>query len=166
MHSNMSKEDYLTDLTDEPKRFFSIDEANAMLPLVRAITTDLVELAREVIDRRERLAVLTEGRDIGGSDLYSQELVHVQEELNRDLERLQGYVQELQELGVEPKGPAEGLVDFPALLDGRPVYLCWKHGEAEVLHWHEIDAGFAGRQPLCAGVGTGGDAGDEGLSES
>jgi hypothetical protein len=161
----MSPEDYPADPVEEPKRFFSIDDANAMLPLVRAITADLVKLAREVIDRRERLTLLTEGRDIGGSDLYSQELVQVQQELDRDLERLQGYVQELQELGVEPKGPAEGLVDFPAMLDGRPVYLCWKHGEPEVAHWHEIDAGFAGRQAIYAGVGTDSDAGDEGLSE-
>jgi hypothetical protein len=59
-------------------------------------------------------------------------------------------------LGVEPKG-GDGLVDFPALWDGRLVYLCWKLGEPEVLYWHEIDAGFAGRQPLTAdSVGTGG----------
>ena len=45
----------------------------------------------------------------------------------------------------------EGLVDFPSRLDGRTVFLCWRLGEPEVLHWHELDAGFAGRQPLVAG---------------
>jgi len=59
-------------------------------------------------------------------------------------------------LGVEPKNGPEGLVDFPAVLDGRPVYLCWKLGEPEVLHWHDLDAGFRGRQPLTAGSAAGG----------
>ena len=55
------------------------------------------------------------------------------------------------ELGVEPKGAAEGLVDFPMMMDGRLVYLCWRVGEPEILYWHELEAGFAGRQPLTAG---------------
>jgi hypothetical protein len=76
-------------------------------------------------------------------------------DLERDTLRLQGYVEELRDLGVEPKGAIEGLVDFPAQIDGRLVYLCWKLGEPEVLYWHEIDAGFAGRQPLTAGSVSG-----------
>ena len=51
-------------------------------------------------------------------------------------------------LTVEPKGAAEGLVDFPAMLNGRLVYLCWKLGEPEVQYWHDLEAGFQGRQPL------------------
>ena len=62
---------------------------------------------------------------------------------------------ELRHLGVEPKNGPEGLVDFPAMIDGRPVYLCWKVGELEVLHWHDLDAGFRGRQPLTAGTASG-----------
>ena len=54
-------------------------------------------------------------------------------------------------LGVEPKGAVDGLVDFPSMMDGRIVFLCWKLGEAEVTHWHELDAGFSGRQSLVAG---------------
>ena len=69
---------------------------------------------------------------------------------------LQEFVNELRQLGVEPKGPG-GLVDFPAELDGRQVYLCWKLGESEVLHWHEIDAGFEDRQPLTAESTAAGD---------
>jgi len=59
-------------------------------------------------------------------------------------------IAELAELGVELKGLPNGLCDFPSLRDGREVYLCWLLGEAEVLHWHELDAGFAGRQLLVA----------------
>jgi hypothetical protein len=137
-----------------PRKFFTIDEANATLPLVRAITGDLVELSRHVIERRERLNLLTAGREVHSEDPYTQELAQVQQEIEQDIERLQGYVEELRQIGVEPKNPAEGIVDFPARLEGRVVYLCWQLGEPEVLHWHEIDAGFAGRQPIFAQVGS------------
>jgi hypothetical protein len=135
-------------------KLFSIDDANACLPLVRAITADLVELSRDVVERRERLGLLTGGRKVRGDDPYSQELAQVQQEIEQDAERCHGYVEELLELGVEPKSPTEGIVDFPAMLEGRRVYLCWKHGEREVLHWHEVDAGFSGRQPIFAEVAS------------
>ncbi len=84
-------------------------------------------------------------------DFYTEELAQIEEELEKDSEQLQAYVDELRELGVEPKSGPEGLVDFPCLLDDRIVFLCWKLGEGEVTHWHELDAGFAGRQSLVAG---------------
>lgn len=57
-------------------------------------------------------------------------------------------LKELQGLGCELKGLEQGLVDFPALREGRTVYLCWQYNEPEITFWHEIDAGFAGRQLL------------------
>ena len=132
----------------EPRKLFTVEQANAALPLVRAITQDLVQLSREVIERRERLALLSSGRAGAARDLYSEELLQIEDELEKDGQRLQGYVQELIQLGVEPKSGPDGLVDFPSLMDGRVVLLCWKLGESEVLHWHELDAGFRGRQPL------------------
>lgn len=132
------------------RKLFTIEQANAVLPLVRAIATDLAHLSREVIDRRERLTVLLAGRERGPRDLYGEELAHVEEELEKDSQRLQEYIEELRALGVEPKNGPEGLIDFPSVMDGRVVYLCWKLGEPEVMHWHDIDAGFAGRQPLTA----------------
>ena len=134
-----------------PARLFTIEEANAMLPLVRAITQDLAMLARDVFDRRHRLALLTAGRDLKPGDRYAEELSQMETDLEKDAVRLQEYVEELRQLGVEAKGAVEGLVDFPCQMDGRIVYLCWKLGEPEVLHWHELDGGFAGRQPLTAG---------------
>lgn len=133
------------------RRLFTVEQANAALPLVRAIASDLAKLSRDVIDRRERLSLLLAGREGGSRDLYGEELAHVEQELEKDSERLQEYVEELRELGVEPKNGPEGLIDFPAMIDGRPAYLCWKLGEPEVLHWHDLDAGFRGRQPLTAG---------------
>ncbi len=144
----------------KPVRLFTIEQANAMLPLVRAITTDLASLARDVVERRNRLALLTAGRKFKEGDPYSDELAQIKKDIERDGQRLVEYMNELKELGVEPKGAVEGLVDFPAEMDGRIVFLCWKLGEPEVLHWHDLESGFAGRQSLVAGVSHG-DGGDE-----
>jgi len=150
----MSSESY------RPKRLFTVEQANAALPLVRSITSDLVRLSREVMERRERLAHLSAGRNASPGDLYSEELAQIEEELEKDSSQLSEYVEELRALGVEPKSGPEGLVDFPSMMDGRIVYLCWKLGESEVTNWHELDAGFRGRQSLVAGSlsDNGGDA--------
>lgn len=144
----------------ERKKFFTIDEANAMLPLVKAIVTDLTALSRDVYERRQRLTQLLAGRNSNPDDVYSQELAQIEEELEKDGLRLREYVDELQRLGLEPKNGLEGLVDFPTLIDDQPAYLCWKLGEPEVLFWHELEAGFAGRQSLTAdaAVNSDGDA--------
>lgn len=134
-----------------PARLFTIEQANAMLPLVRAITSDLATLATDVMERRHRLALVADGRELKTGDPYSDELAQMKADLERDARRLREYVEELQDLGVEPKGALEGLVDFPAMIDDRIVYLCWRLGEPEVLYWHELETGFGGRQPLTAG---------------
>ncbi len=138
----MSIEDY------HPTKLFTLDDANKMLPLVRAITKDVVRLARDMLDRRQRLDYLKRGRDLESGDPYGDELRQMETELERDHERLDAFVNELRNLGLEIKGLADGLIDFPSMMDGRLVFLCWKHGESEIQHWHEIDSGFAGRQPL------------------
>ena len=99
--------------TSKPNRVFTIAEANAMLPLVRSITRDLVRLSREVVDRHQRVEHLRAGRRITTGDPYDEELAHVEEELTKDRERLHEYVQELRQLGVEPKSGVDGIVDFP-----------------------------------------------------
>lgn len=129
------------------RKMFTPAEANAMLPLVRAIVSDLVDLSRELTERRQRLAQLQVGK-VNPHDPYHEELVQVEKEMETDSLRLREYVGELRALGVEPKSGAEGLVDFPAVLNGRKVYICWKLGEPRVLFWHELEAGYAGRQPL------------------
>src|SRR5690242_1372499 len=134
------------------RKLFTVEQVNAMLPLVRAIVTDLSQLSREVVERRERLADLLAGRNLESSDPYRAELAQIEEELEKDVRRLRDYVEELRELGAEPKNGIEGLVDFPTIMDDRVVYLCWKLDEPEVLFWHELDAGFPGRQPLPTGT--------------
>ena len=139
--------------TYKPARLFTVEQANACLPLVRSIVADMVLLARDLLDRRQRLDQVALGRKSSKGDFYGEELRQMEEELEKDLERLNGYAEELRELGVEPKGATEGLVDFPAMIDGKLVYLCWKYNEPEVLFWHGLEAGFAGRQSLTANVG-------------
>ena len=133
--------------TYQPTKLFTPQQANAMLPLVRAIVGDLVSLSQQVYERRQRLKRLTTGRELG-DDPYTEELVEMERELDRDGERIRGFAKELEELGVELKDPFTGLVDFPWERDGRTVYLCWQFDEPTVAHWHELDAGFAGRCPL------------------
>jgi hypothetical protein len=134
---------------DARPRTFTVLEANAALPLVRAIAADLVRVAREVSDRSERLSVLLGGRrPPQGGDPYADELAQVASELGRDRQRLREYADELIELGLEPRSAIEGLVHFPTVVDGRVVHLCWKLGEPEVLFWHEVDGNFDNRRPL------------------
>jgi hypothetical protein len=132
------------------KKYFTASEANATLPLVRAIVRDIMELAKDFYERQERLARLRPGNGGDPGDASREELQHIQGQLERDQERLSEYIAELSGLGIELKQPLTGLVDFPCWMDGREVYLCWQYGEAEVAHWHELHAGFAGRQKLMA----------------
>jgi hypothetical protein len=93
--------------------------------------------------RHKRLVQLSEAGPPPQDEL--DELSNAQDE---DQERLRELVTELQDLGVELKDFFTGLVDFRCLMNGHEVYLCWRQGEDEVGHWHELDAGFAGRQKL------------------
>jgi hypothetical protein len=130
------------------KKFFTVAEANSTLPLVRVIVRDITALAEELRERHERLNRHKPGDRFRLSDAHDEELRQVQAELERAQEKMEDYVRELAQLGVELKDPLSGLIDFPSLMNGRPVYLCWRLGEAEVAHWHELEAGFAGRQKL------------------
>jgi hypothetical protein len=134
------------------KKHFTVAEANATLPLVRAVVQDITDLARSLRDRHERLArAEPSGRGQLGA-AYEEEIRPMQAEFERDQERMQEYEQELRDLGVELKDHERGLIDFPCGMNGREVYLCWRLGEPEVMFWHELDAGFAGRQRIRAGV--------------
>lgn len=136
----------------EPKQFYTVDEANQALPLVRAIVADIVRQFREIHERKERLKQITAKRpNRKAGDVYGDEVARVEEEIEKDIVVLQGYIEELNHLGVELKDPVKGLIDFRSIFEGREVYLCWHLGEEDVAYWHELDAGFAGRQSLLAG---------------
>ena len=131
----------------KPKRkYFTIEEANATLPLLRAILRDLTGLAHELRERHQRLATLQAAGNIDRA--HAEEIEQLKADFERDQERMHEYEHELKNLHVELKDYFSGLVDFPCWMDDREVYLCWKLDEPEVAHWHELDAGFAGRKEL------------------
>ncbi|MGO9469042.1 MAG: DUF2203 domain-containing protein [Isosphaeraceae bacterium] len=129
------------------RRYFTVEEANRALPLVKRIVSDIVHQYRVVEDLQQRLAMVSRDRRRPSQDLYSEELAQSQAEFEAEESKLGTYVEELRRLGVELKGP-DGLCDFCSIMDGREVFLCWRLGEPEVMYWHELDGGFAGRQRL------------------
>ncbi len=134
-------------IVEKKRRYFTVEEANKALPLIRMILSDIVRQSRVVDDLQQRLAMVSGERRRPSNDLYTEELAQSQAELEAEETKLTSYIEELRRLGVEFKGP-NGLCDFYSIMDGREVFLCWCLGEPEVAYWHDIDAGFAGRQPL------------------
>lgn len=124
------------------RKFFTPAEANRSLVLVQRIVADIAARYRALLDVRADMDRYQRAPAPGGR---LEDLQRRAEQLTDELTRLQD---ELIDVGCELKDWAAGLVDFPALHRGREVLLCWKLGEPSVSHWHEVDAGFAGRQPI------------------
>ena len=135
---------------------FTVDEANEMLPEVRAALDQIQSLRDVARSKMDQLAVL----DALWGDLVSQSANpdheeyaqhrHSLSECRRAIEEL--IQQRLVDRGIRfPVGGLEhGLVDFPTTLDGRWVYLCWQSDEPKVAYWHEVSGGYAGRRPITA----------------
>ena len=126
-------------------QLFTVEQANRTLPLVRKIVEDVVQQHRRWREAILELDLVTStARDTDPQD-RSQEIERRAVSLSRELD---GYQRELEELGIQLKDRRLGLVDFPSEIGGRSVLLCWRLGEPEVQFWHEVDAGYAGRQRL------------------
>ncbi|WP_153555504.1 DUF2203 domain-containing protein [Roseimaritima sediminicola] len=126
--------------------YFTAEQANEMLPLLRRIVRDWMRLSDTVQSQqaqREGLKMLHQTVD---RKAYSEELAEVEQSLVEDHDRLEDCCEELRSLGVELHSPEDGSVDFPALLDGREVRLCWRAGEPTVEYWHEIGQPHARRR--------------------
>ena len=122
-------------------KLFTVEEANALLPLLRRLM-DEVHRQRGVILRLEpEVKLAGERASEGGGTKSGARYV---EALNGVMEGME----EITELGIQIKDFDRGLCDFPHLRDGRVVLLCWQSGEDRVEWWHEVETGFAGRQPL------------------
>jgi hypothetical protein len=127
-------------------KLFTLQEAERTLPLVRRIVSDLtVEYPawRAAVGRFE---LVTGGARADWGE--TQELVAARDEVTRHADRINRYLQELEGIGCVFKGFEGGLVDFYSLREDRPIFLCWRLGEDRIGHWHEIDTGFGGRQPI------------------
>jgi hypothetical protein len=125
---------------------FTLEEARALLPEVREIAESMRDNKREFEHQQSLLK--DAGKHAGGNGHGSSEALAAQGRAERLVNEIQRRVQRLAQLGVEVKSIDEGLVDFPSLRDGRVVYLCWRIGEPDILYWHELNAGFRGRQPI------------------
>jgi len=119
------------------RKVFSLDEANRTLPLVSRIVRDVVEMHAGCAQVQARIETAD-----------PREVPALQERLELAVDRLHDLVDELSQVGVLLKDYEIGLVDFPARHEDRDVYLCWRLGEAEVGFWHELHAGYGGRQPI------------------
>jgi len=122
-------------------RYFGLDEANRLVPLLSGI----FEKVRPWVTHAQKLAAeLASLRGEGKRDAYTELL---REQHDAFIEQIRVELQQLQDMGIEVKA-ADGLVDFRAQLGGRTVYLCWRFGEPSITYWHELDAGFSGRQRI------------------
>ena len=129
-----------------PKKYFTLDQANKTLPLVRKIVVDITTLHpkwRDLVNRYELVAAQSDPK--WGE---SPEQVSLRTEIEQVARQISEYMLELEEIGCVFKGFDEGLVDFYGQLDGRDMFWCWKQGEERISHWHELEAGFAGRQQI------------------
>ena len=121
-------------------RHFTRAEAQALLPALETLLGEL-RTAKDSLTDEEAHRALSEasGGNGGGAEgrRVGQAFLRVRELLGT-----------IQEMGVVVRDIDSGLVDFPAMLEGREVYLCWRSGEQGVDHWHDLEAGFGGRVPL------------------
>jgi len=127
-------------------RYFAIDEANARLGAVRP----LLEQLRADRDRVAELqAVLQRERETNGSAEHAEQLAQREDELREVVRRMQLAVAQIDEWGITLRDIRAGLIDFPALAMGRPIWLCWRLDDGDQVDWwHEANVGFDARRPL------------------
>lgn len=124
-----------------PERHFTVEEANRTLDTLRPIVADMLEARQAIVDARPEVWPVLEKAVWNGGSRKAGDLL-------REFERVRDAVRQIEAMGILLKDVNTGLVDFPSLREGREVYLCWRYNEPHVSHWHELEAGFAGRQPL------------------
>ena len=131
-------------------RFYGIPDADALLPDVERILIALRDQRQELIELRDRAIALGGGEDEAGdaSDRDDRALKLIRLRMQGLVDQMQAGVARLVELDITLRDIQSGLIDFPALADGRPIWLCWRLGEEGVRHWHGHDEGFASRRPI------------------
>jgi len=122
-------------------RYFTLQEANETLDIIRPLMDEVHQIRRKILEKQpEAWPAIEKSVGNGGNRALS--------DMVQDFEKLESLIHSILETGVLIKDINLGLLDFPALRGGREVYLCWQYGEGEIAFWHEIEAGFAGRQPI------------------
>ena len=122
------------------KMHYTRDEARALLPHVRLWLTRVLQLREALLKGEERLGkIMTPGRDVGGPEVNAW---------LRAVADMQDVLREFQRREIQLKDLDRGLVDFPAIVDGKEVFFCWERDEEDIEFWHDLDAGYAGRERL------------------
>jgi hypothetical protein len=127
------------------EKLFRLEEANAFVPRLQIQMERLQRSALRLHDEMSALARET-GQEL--ASLTPEDLLRQRPAARLLVEELDDIVHEIEASGAHLKDIQLGLVDFPAERDGQVIYLCWQFGEPEVAFWHEVEGGFAGRQPL------------------
>ncbi len=123
-------------------KIFTLEEANELLPSVRRTLERMQKLYARIAEFREEAKAAASESEAGGGMIGGPEYVKALYEVGK-------MTTELHDLGVQLKDYSRGLIDFPSMRDDRVVLLCWQIGEGdEIEWWHEVEGGFAGRQPL------------------
>ena len=124
-----------------PVRFYTVAEANTVLPRVRRLVKQMLAARQEVLDLQPDLWQMVEkvAHNGGGKAIT---------EATRQIKVIQQMLLKLNDMGIQVKDLNTGLIDFPARRHGRTVLLCWQYDEPAVQFWHDLDTGFAGRQPI------------------
>ena len=121
--------------------YFTLEEANAALEVIKPLMEEVMIIRQDILaSQPEVWPVIEKAAGNGGSRAASQ--------LARSFERLDRLVHQIVDTGAVLKDINTGLLDFTAWRGDHEVYLCWRHGEARIEYWHEIEAGFAGRQEI------------------
>ena len=128
-------------------RFFDLDEANEALRELEPILAALRDQRSELIRLRDRVLAATSGGEAAPTD-PSDELRLLRMRMQGVIDQMQAGVARIDELGATLRDIETGLIDFPALVSGRPIWLCWRLGEGPIEWWHELSTGFGGRLSL------------------
>lgn len=122
-------------------RYFTLSEANQALQIIKPLMDEVQSIRSDILAKRPEVwPAIERSAGNGGNPALSK--------LVMEFERLDKLLHRIQRTGVLIKDINTGLLDFPALRAGHEVYLCWQHGENQIAYWHEVDAGYAGRQPI------------------
>lgn len=137
----------MNDTTASTKRF-TLDEASAMLPLVRSIVSDICEVFRNVTSRRVELHRLLRKGSRGAGRIYDDEMAESRADLQAEYDRIWQYREELETLGILLRQPEEGLVEFPTQLDSEAAFFSWRLGEVSIAHIRLASQPSGHRSPL------------------
>ena len=122
-------------------QYFTLQQANQALKVIRPLMDEVQAIRRKILAKQpEAWPAIEKSAGNGGNRALS--------DMVEDFEKLDTLIHQIQDIGAQIKDINTGLLDFSALKDGREVYLCWQYGEDDIQFWHEIEAGFAGRQPI------------------